>query len=254
MQKIDQMFGIEGQVAVVTGAGRGIGEGIAKALASAGAAVVCAARRTEEIERVAGEIVASGGTAIAVGTDVTDQTAIEALGQSAIDQFGGLDIWVNNAGGSSLQAPLAELSEEEWLATLDLNLTAPWRCCKLAAAHIREGGSIINISSLAAQTPVPGSGHYGAAKAACNMLTKTLALELGPKIRVNAIMPGFIATETVMKVLNITDDDLPAISKQLNPPAGRLGTPEDIASAVLYLVAKSGEWMTGQILNVSGGR
>lgn len=254
MKKPPEVYQLRGDVAVVTGAGRGIGEGIAKMLAFAGAAVVCAARRKDEIERVAADINALGGRAIAVTTDVTDGAAIEALAQAAVDAYGGLDIWVNNAGGSSLQAPLAELPEEEWRATLELNLTAPWRCCKVAAGRLRDGGRIVNISSLAADRPVPGSGHYGAAKAGCNMLTKNLAVELGPRIRVNAIMPGLIPSETVMKVLNITEDDLPAITEQLKPPAGRLGTPDDIAAAVLYLVAPSGEWMTGQILTVSGGR
>ena len=254
MKSATELCDLSGDVAVITGAGRGIGEGIAKVLASAGAAVVCAARRTEEIERVAAEINASGGKAIAVTTDITDSAALEALTQVAVDTFGGIDIWVNNAGGSSLQLPLVELPEDEWQSTIELNLSAPWRCCKVAVPKMRDGGRIINISSLSAERVVPGSGHYGAAKAALNLLTKNLAAELGPRIRVNAIMPGFIPSETVMKVMKITDDDLPAIEKQLNPPAGRLGTPEDIGAAILYLAAPSGGWMTGQILNVSGGR
>lgn len=245
---------LNGQVAIITGAGRGIGEGIANVLASAGATVVCAARRTEEIERVAHEINEAGGKALAVTTDVTDLASVEALARAVIDAYGGFDIWINNAGGSTLQVPLAELPEDEWNFTLELNLTAPWRCCKVAAARMRDGGRIVNISSLAAEKVVPGSGHYGAAKAALNMLTKNLSVELGPRIRVNAIMPGMVPSETALKVMNLSEDDIPALENQLNPPAGRLGKPEDLGACVLYLVAPSGEWMTGQILTVSGGR
>ena len=124
MSTVEDLFGLNGDVAVVTGAGRGIGEGIAKVLAGAGARVVCAARRANEIERVANEINESGGTAIAVPTDVTDPQALEALGQAAISEWGALDIWVNNAGGSPIQTPLTELPLEEWNATITLNLTA----------------------------------------------------------------------------------------------------------------------------------
>ncbi len=126
MCTLDDLFGLNGDVAIVTGAGRGIGEGIAKVLSGAGARVVCAARRSHEVERVAREIREEGGEAIAVPTDVTDPQALEALGQAAINEWGRLDIWVNNAGGSPLQVPLTELPLEEWNATLALNLTAVW--------------------------------------------------------------------------------------------------------------------------------
>ena len=117
-EQIESLFGLDGDVAIVTGAGRGIGEGIAKVLAGAGAAVVCAARRENEIERVAQEIREAGGQAITVKTDVTDPQALEALGSAAVSEFGHLDIWINNAGGSPLQVPLTELPLEEWQATV----------------------------------------------------------------------------------------------------------------------------------------
>ena len=177
---IDDLFGLSGEVAVVTGAGRGIGEGIAKTLAGAGASVVCAARRSNEIERVAAEIRDAGGAAIALVTDVTDDAAVEALAKGAIAEFGRLDIWVNNAGGSPIQAPLVKLPREEWDATLRLNLTAVWICTNIAAAHLQDGGRVLNISSRAAEMVTPGSGHYSGAKAGVNMLTKTFAQELGP--------------------------------------------------------------------------
>lgn len=250
---LNELFGLQGEVAVVTGAGRGIGEGIAKVLAGAGAAVVCAARRSEEIERVAAEIVAADGRAIAVTTDVTDPAALERLGRAAVDQFGRLDIWVNNAGGSPLQMPLTELPRAEWDATLALNLTAIWEASRVAAGLMTDGGRIVNISSLAAETVIPGSGHYGAAKAGVNMLTRVFAQELGPRIRVNCIMPGAVPTEIMMQAMKLTDDDLPRLEKMLRLPAGRLGTPRDLGAATLYLCSRASEWVTGQCLRISGG-
>ena len=220
-----ELFDLTGEVAVVTGAGRGIGEGIAKVLAEHGAAIVCAARRTEEIERVAGEIVAANGKAIACTTDVTDEAAVEKLAEAAIDEFGRLDMWVNNAGGSPIQAPLTELDRAEWDNTMALNLTAPWICTRVAAKFMQDNGRVVNISSIAAEDIITGSGHYSSAKAGLNMLTRVFAKELGPRVRVNAIMPGFVPTEIMMTALNITQDDLPGIEKALQIPAGRLGTP-----------------------------
>jgi 3-oxoacyl-[acyl-carrier protein] reductase len=250
---LDELFGLKGEVAVVTGAGRGIGEGIAQVLAGAGASVVCAARRTAEIERVAADIVAAGGLAIAVTTDVTDASALERLGRAALDRFGRLDVWVNNAGGSPLQMPLTELPRAEWDATLALNLTAIWEASRVAAGLMGDGGRIVNISSLAAETVIPGSGHYGAAKAGVNMLTRVFAQELGPRVRINCIMPGAVPTEIMMKAMKLTDDDLPRLEKMLRLPAGRLGTPHDLGAATLYLCSRASEWVTGQCLRISGG-
>ncbi len=253
MSALDDLFGLHGDVAVVTGAGRGIGEGIAKTFAKAGAAVVCAARRTDEIERVAAEIRAADGKAIAVTTDVTAAAAVEALAQAAIDEFGGLDIWVNNAGGSPLQVPLAELPRDEWDATVALNLTAIWVCTSVASRRMNDGGRVVNISSVAADMTISGSGHYAAAKAGCNLLTRTFAQELGPRIRVNGIMPGMVPTEISMQAMNLTDDDLPGLEKMLALPAGRLGTPDDLGAAALFLVSAGAQWVTGQVIKVTGG-
>jgi NAD(P)-dependent dehydrogenase (short-subunit alcohol dehydrogenase family) len=253
MELIDELFSLHGQVAVVTGAGRGIGEGIAKVLASAGASVVCAARRTHEIEAVAREIVSQNGKAIAVTTDVTDDAALENLARTALSEFGRLDIWVNNAGGSPLQMPLMKLPREEWDATIALNLTAIFSASRVAATHMSAGGRIVNISSIAAEMVIPGSGHYSAAKVGTNMLTKVFAQELGPRIRVNCIMPGAVPTEIMMKAMKLEEKDLPGLEKVLRLPAGRLGTPRDLGAAVLYLASPASEWVTGQCIRISGG-
>lgn len=253
MTDIESLYSLRGDVAVVTGAGRGIGEGIAKTYAAAGAAVVCAARRENEIQRVADEIRAAGGRAIAVPTDVTDPKQLNALADAAIGEFGSLSIWVNNAGGSPVQTPLAELDEDEWHATLTLNLTAVWRACTIASKRMADGGRIVNISSLAAEMVIPGSGHYAAAKAGVNALTRTFAQELGPRIRVNGIMPGMVPTEIAMKAMKLTDDDLPKLEKMLRLPAGRLGTPDDLGAAALFLASPGAAWITGQVIQVSGG-
>ena len=244
---------MQGKVVIVTGAGRGIGEGIANTLAEAGAAVVCAARRGDEVEAVAAGIRARGGRAIALATDVTDNDAVEALAQKAISEFGHLDIWINNAGGSPIQTPLTELDAKEWDATMRLNLTAIWVCTNTAARLMRDGGRIVNISSRAAVSTVMGSGHYAAAKAGVNSLTVTYAKELGPRIRVNCIMPGAVPTEIMMKAMRLEDKDLPMLEKRIRLPMRRLGTPEDLGQAVLYFVSPASSWVTGQILSVDGG-
>jgi NAD(P)-dependent dehydrogenase (short-subunit alcohol dehydrogenase family) len=248
----NELFDLTGEVAVVTGAGRGIGEGIAKVLAGAGASIVCAARRTEEIEAVAAAIVESGGKAIAVTTDVTDEAAIEALAEAAVAEFGKLNIWVNNAGGSPVNAPLIELPREEWDATIAVNLTSIFLGVRAAVKHMEKGGRIVNTSSMASDSVFEGSGHYSAAKAGVNMLTKTLAHELGPDIRVNAILPGFVPTEVLMEALSLKEEDLPGLLESLNLPAGRFGTPEDQGNAVLYFCSPAASWVTGQCLRVGG--
>ena len=252
---MQDLFDLTGKVAVITGAGRGIGEGIAHLLAEAGADVVCAARSVDQIDATAGAINASNsaGRAVAQACDVSSEEDMDALAQRAVDEFGRLDIWINNAGGSLVSAPLTELDPAEWDKTLAVNLSSVFYGVRAAARHMKDGGRIVNTSSMAGRDPFPGSGHYSAAKAGVNMLTKTLALELGPAgITVNAILPGFVPTDTVKKALSMSDEDFAPLLEQLNLPAGRLGTPRDIAACVLYLVGASGEWVTGQNLVVGG--
>ena len=248
-----ELFSLRGEVAVVTGGGRGIGEGIARTLASAGAKVLVAARRGQEVEAVAAQIRADGGEAIGVATDVTDDAAVEALAQTAVGEFGRLSIWVNNAGGSPARLPMTELSRADWDACLSLNLTAVWIGIVTAAKHMQTG-SIINVSSGAGSGPVPGSGHYGAAKAGVNSLTQTASAELAPRIRVNGIAPGAVPTEIFKRALSIeSDDDLAAAEAKWNIPMGRFGTPLDMGSAVLFLCSPAASWITGEMLRVGGG-
>ncbi len=246
-------FSLDGDVAVITGAGSGIGEGTAHVLANAGARIVCAGRREAEIERVANDIREAGGEAIAVRTDVTVDADVEHLMQSAIDQWGRLDILVNNAGGSPIQAPLVDMPREEWDNTVALNLTAVWNCTRVAAKLMNDGGRIVNVSSIAAARIVPNSGHYSAAKRGVNSLTESFAFELAPRIRVNAVLPGLVPTDIVMESLQLSEDDLPALEAELKIPAGRLGRPEDLGNAILYFVSPASEWVTGECISISGG-
>ena len=248
-----ELYSLSGKVAVVTGGGRGIGEGIARSLASAGATIVVAARRTEEVEAVARQIRADGGEAIAITTDVTDDAAVDALARAAMDHFGSLSIWVNNAGGSPARMPMTELSRQAWDDCIALNQTAVWIGIVTAARYM-ETGSIINISSGAGTGPVPGSGHYGAAKAAVNSLTQTASAELAPRIRVNGIAPGAVPTEIFKKALNIeTEADLADAERHWNIPMGRFGTPLDMGACAVFLCSKAASWITGETFRVGGG-
>jgi NAD(P)-dependent dehydrogenase (short-subunit alcohol dehydrogenase family) len=248
-----ELFDLSGQVAVVTGSGKGIGAGIATTLAAAGATVVVSARTAADLDLVVAEIVATGGCASAQVADVTIDSDLEALAAAAVRAYGRLDIWVNNAGGSPGRARLVELDRERWDRALALNLTSVWAGTRAAVAHM-DRGSIVNVSSRTAWGAVVNNGHYAAAKAGVNSLTQTLSRELAPAIRVNGVAPGAVPTEIFYEVLGLTPDDLPQYARETGVPLERLGTPLDIAAAVLYLASPASAWMTGETLNVSGGR
>ena len=222
-------------------------------LAGAGAAVAVAARRADDLNDVVAAIEAANGSALAVPTDVTQDGALEVVAQRTIEAFGSLSIWVNNAGGSPGRGPLADLSMDDWEFTVALNLTSVLVGSQVAARHM-TAGSIINITSRSSSGSVPGNGHYAAAKAGVNVLTATLATELGPHIRVNAVAPGAVPTDIFYEVMKLTPEDLPQYAKDTGVPLQRLGTPADIAAAVLYLASPASSWVTGEIITVSGGR
>ncbi len=257
MTLLDQ-FKLDGEVAVVTGAGKGIGRAIALGLAEAGADVAVAARSAGDLEKVAEEIRALGRRAIAVPTDVTSRAAMENLANRTAEELGRLSIWVNNAGGLPDGTPryLTRTPEDKWDAQIDLNLKSVWMGAVAAATHMGDkGGVIINISSRAAIGGQLKNGPYGASKAATNSLTQTLSLELAPKIRVNAVAPGPIPTENFDESMGIdSDEKREALLKQFQIPLARFGKEEDIAAAVVYMASPAASWVTGQCLFVTGGR
>ena len=250
------LFSLEGQVGVVTGAGKGIGRGIAVSLAEAGADVALAARSEADLDVVAEEIRELGRRALVVPTDVTQPGAQEVLAQRTVDELGRPSIWVNNAGGLPGAKPnyLTRTPENSWDAQIDLNLKAVWVGATSAAAAMGdEGGTIINISSRVAMGPQRKNGPYAASKAAANSLTETLSVELAPKIRVNAVAPGPIPTENFLESTSTAPDQVGAVEKALPIPLRRLGTPEDIGAAVVFMASPAASWVTGQVLYVTGG-
>lgn len=245
-------FDLTGQVAVVTGAGKGIGRGIALCLAQAGADVAVASRSPKDLETLVEEIKQLGRRAIAIPTDVTNQTQLQHLAASAKAELGAINIWVSNAGGLPDATPryLTKTPEDKWDAQMDLNLKAVWMSAVVAAEHM-EQGSIINISSKSAAGPGIKNGPYGAAKAAVNNLTESLALELAPNIRVNAIAPGPIPTENFNQSTNFPSDK--PLEQILRVPLQRMGTPADIGNACVFMASDAASWITGQCLYISGG-
>jgi 7-alpha-hydroxysteroid dehydrogenase len=245
-------FAVQGRVAIVTGAGLGIGRGIAIGLAEAGADVALAARTASDLEDVAAQIRSLGRRPLVVPTDVTDAAACEQLVTRAVTEFGRLDILVNNAGGAMPRAAM-ETSEGFMARTFAFNVTAPLTLIKLAARQMVDtvgAGAVVNISSRSASMTQTMFVAYGAAKAALDRLTRNIAPELAPRVRVNAIDVGGVATRSLDVVL--TDDTL---RQQFldGTPLGRPGQPEDIACAVLYLVSDASSWVTGKVFEIDGG-
>ncbi|MCC5874132.1 MAG: SDR family oxidoreductase [Gammaproteobacteria bacterium] len=257
MSILDQ-FRLDGQVTVVTGGGRGIGEGIALGMAEAGSDIVLAARRQEEVEAVAEKVRALGRRALAVPCDVMYIEQVEMLAQRAFDEFGKLTCWISNAGGADDRVPrtFLEMPERQWDFQMNLNLKAVWTGAQAAAKIMKDhgGGTIINISSAAANRASPQNGPYAVAKSGVNNLTQTLAVELAEfGIRVNAVAPGPIPTEVFMEFLKLDESEIPELGKRFGIPLGRVGTPEDIAPACVYLASKASSWMTGQVMDIRGG-
>jgi 7-alpha-hydroxysteroid dehydrogenase len=249
------LFRIDNRVAVVTGSGRGIGRGIALALAEAGADVVITSRRADEVAAVADEVRARGRRALEVPGDLKVAGMSRRLAESAVAEFGRLDIWVNNAGGTddAHVQPLTVTTDDQMRDMLELNVIAAAAGAREAALRMTRGGSIVNVSSGAGMRAAPNTGAYAASKAALLNLTQTMAAELATQgIRVNAISPGMVPTESFYRVLQFTEADIATLAGTV--PLGRMGTPEDMAAAVLYFVSPASDWVTGQNLLIGGGR
>jgi 7-alpha-hydroxysteroid dehydrogenase len=245
-----ERFGLEQQVAIVTGGGAGIGRAIAETFAEAGAAVAVSDLKADTAERVAEGIRKVGGKAIAVACDVTDEAAREELVKGALDAFGKVTILVNNAGGGGPKPFDMPLDTFVW--AYQLNVFSVFRLSQLCAPHIEKagGGAILTISSMAGENMNARMASYASSKAAVNHLTRNMAFDLGPKkIRVNAIAPGAIRTAALATVL--TPDIEKAMLK--HTPLARLGEASDIANAALFFCSPAAAWVSGQVLTVSGG-
>lgn len=243
---------LEGKVAIVTGASRGIGAAAARAFAEAGASVVLAARTAQAIAAIAEEIGAAGGKALAVPTDVTDPASVERLVEKTLTTLGRLDVAFNNAGAGQMPKPLAEISFEDFEAGLKANLYGVFLGMKfeIPAMLAGGGGAIVNMSSTAGLQGARGMGPYSAAKHGVVALTKTGALDYGPRnIRVNAVAPGPIVNEQMSR---LPEETLQGIARYV--PLRRLGSAEEVARAVVWLCSDEAAFITGAVLSIDGGR
>ena len=245
-------FLLTDRVAVVTGAGRGIGRGIAVGFADAGADLVLAARTESDLEETATLVSDRGRRALVVPTDVVVTTDLEGLVDAGVEEYGRLDVLVNNAGGSYPRAAL-DTSEEYFETALRFNVTQAFLLTRLAVPTMVEtagGGTVVNISSRSSDMVQQSFVAYAAGKAALNMVTRDLAPELAPKVRINAISVGGVATDSLEIVL--TDDTL---REQFlaGTPMGRPGEVEDIAACALYLASPASSWVTGKVFQIDGG-
>lgn len=249
-----ERFSLAGKVAVVTGASRGIGRAVAVAFAEAGADVAVAARSEGDLETLAKEIDALGRRALVVPTDVTKREDVESLIERTVAELGGLDVLVNNAGGSNFTSPLVGLRPAGWDKLRTLNLDSVFHATQLAAQKMLEhgGGSIIQMSSVAGIEGAPGLSPYSAAKGGVRLFTQAVAKELaGSGVRVNVIAPGWIDTP-----LNdwMTKDQAILQTVEATIPMGRIGRADEIVGAAIYLASDASSYVTGATLVVDGGQ
>jgi NAD(P)-dependent dehydrogenase (short-subunit alcohol dehydrogenase family) len=244
--------GLAGRTALITGASRGIGRAIAFALAAEGAAVVLSSRKQEALDEVAGEIRAKYPDArvLARAAHVGDEEQASACVGAAVEEFGSLDVLVNNAGTNPYYGPLVDLDQPRAEKTVQVNQFALVMWTRLAwrAWQAEHGGAVVNIASVGGLATEPGIGYYNATKAAVIHLTRQFAAELAPRVRVNAIAPGVVRTHLARALWENHEDRLNAAL-----PLGRIGEPEDIANAAVFLAGDTAGWMTGQTMVVDGG-
>jgi 3-oxoacyl-[acyl-carrier protein] reductase len=244
------MFSLKDKVAVVTGASQGIGRGTALALAEAGAKVVVAARNEEKLAALVNDIAAGGGEAFAVKMDVADAEQVKAGFKQMVEKFGRVDILVNNAAVTR-DGLAMRMKKEDWDAVLQTNLTGAHLCIQqvLPVMMKARAGRIINISSVVAQSGNAGQANYVAAKAGLIGLTKAIAIEIASRgITVNAVAPGFIETPMTDVLPDKVKEEL-----KMRIPLGRMGSPKDVAAAIVFLASNEAGYVTGHVLNVNGG-
>jgi NAD(P)-dependent dehydrogenase (short-subunit alcohol dehydrogenase family) len=246
------LFELSGKVAVVNGASRGIGEAIAKGLADCGALVVLTSRKQASVQKVADEIVESGGKAVAKACHAGHLEEIESLFEFIANEFGRLDILINNAATNPFFGPATDLPSRAFDKTVEINLKGPYYMLCKAVPLMAEngGGSVVNVASIAALISLPGQAVYSMTKAGLISLTKSFAKEYGQRgIRVNAILPGVVETRLASALI-----EDPATQKWLSRlPAGRAGQPHDMVAGVLYLVSDQAAYTTGTTLVMDGG-
>jgi 3(or 17)beta-hydroxysteroid dehydrogenase len=249
---------LQGKVAIVTGAGSGIGAAIARIFAQEGAKIILADIRADTMRRVGNEIQSAGGEFILVETDVTKSEQVRLMVQKTVDRFGKLDVLVNNAGVRASRSTVVDLTEEEFDQTLAVDLNGVWLCSKYAIPEMIRGGggAIVNMSSVSATTGQPLQGVYNAAKGGVDVLTKCMALDFAKhKIRCNNVNPAWIRTEmNRAELAQMRAQGGQAWEEVLRlHPLGRIGEPEDVAWAVVYLASDEASWVTGTSLYVDGG-
>jgi 7-alpha-hydroxysteroid dehydrogenase len=246
------LFRLDGRVALITGAGKGIGEGIAYALADAGADVAILARTASDLDRVADGVRARGRRVVAFPGDVLDASSIGAFVDTTLAELGGIDVVVNNAGGANSK-PFLQTTQDDLEWAFRFNVSSAFVLTQLATPHMlaRGGGAVVNIASVTGIETKRATLSYGTAKAALVHMTRLMAADLAPKIRVNCVLPGAIETPSLKDFLERLDPETRRIMVE-RTPMRRNGQPIDIAAAVLYFASPAASWVSGKILDVDG--